>query len=931
MPNTIEPYTRDWKLSALLSSLTKQIQQSPDLQNILQVAVNEVRAFLLSDRVMVYKFHPNQSGQVIAESVDRQRLPSLLGLNFPADDIPTKHRELFVRSKVRSIVNVATGKIGQSVLSEGDVALNAEEIAYRQVDPCHQTYLTAMGVQSSVVVPIVHRDHLWGLLVAHHAEAREIPLEELQMLQMVVNHLAVAIAQAELLAQAQENAQREATINRIANLLHSLPTIELETALAETVSALNGVGGRLYLLPAVFKTAAEIAIDNSPLVTTGRLYRYGMQPIFSEKARFQCIEQYPTWQEHFATQAGQPWVIPDLYQMPELCNVQFAFRTTKIRSILAVPLQYRHQLLGYLTIFRPEVEIETLWAGWFDPDKRQIQPRLSFEVWKESKGGQLNQWTETDVELVQILGNQFATAIQQYAMHQQVQAFNSQLEAQVAERTAELQLAGEQQAVLLRVVTKIRESLDLEHIFKTTVTEVRQSLQVDRVIIFRLDPTSNFAAGQVIAEAVVPPFVATLGRVIHDHCFGEKYAAEYQQGKIYAIADIGSAELQDCHRELLTHLQVVANFLVPLRKGNELWGLLGVHSCTQPRTWSSADTQFLNQIAAQLDVALQQGELLAQTQQQARQLAQALDDLQQAQTNLIQTEKMSSLGQLVAGVAHEINNPVNFIYGNLAHVSSYAQDLLGLVELYQQHYPNPVQAICDRVEDIDLEFITEDLQKTLSSMRIGSDRIRQIVLSLRNFSRLDQAEMKPVNIHDGIDSTLLILQYRLKPKSDRPEIKIIKDYGNLPLVECYAGQLNQVFMNVLGNAIDALEDAHSNGHWAQPNGMGDTSDRSPSLPDSELPCSSPTIRIQTQMTDDQRVQIRFSDNGPGIPEAIRQRIFDPFFTTKPIGKGTGLGLSISHNIVVEKHRGIFKCESQPGQGTTFLVEVPAKQTIAIAN
>ncbi|UIE39730.1 GAF domain-containing sensor histidine kinase [Leptodesmis sichuanensis] len=925
MPNTIEPHTKDWKLSALLSGITEQIQRSLDLQNILQVAVNEVRAFLPSDRVMVYKFHPDESGQVIAESVDQQRLPSLLGLNFPADDIPTKHRELFVRSKVRSIVNVAARKIGQSAMPGAEITPDIEDITYRPLDACHQEYLTAMGVQSSVVVPIIHHERLWGLLVAHHSEPRTIPLEELQILQMVVDQFAVAIAQAELLAQAQDKAQRETTINRIADLLNSLSTIDLQTALEETVIALNGVGGRLYLLPTTFNAKVAVPGENQPL-PTGTLYICGTQPTLPEQMRFHCMEQYPIWQDHFATQSEPAWVIPDVYQVPELRNLQPGFKSTSIRGILAIPLQYREQLLGYLTVFRSEIEVERLWAGWFDPDERQVQPRLSFEVWKESKQGQLHLWTEADVELAQVLGRQFATAIQQYAMHQQVQAFNTQLEAQVAERTAELQLAGEQQAVLLRVVTKIRESLDLQHIFKTTVTEVRQSLQVDRVIVFRLDPGSNFDSGQVIAEAVVPPFVATLGRVIRDHCFGEKYAAEYQQGKIYAIANIDDAELQNCHRELLTHLQVVANLLVPLRKGNELWGLLGVHSCTQPRTWSSADTQFLTQIAAQLDVALQQGELLAQTQQQAKQLAQALDDLKHAHTHLVQTEKMSSLGQLVAGIAHEINNPVNFIYGNLAHVSSYAQDLLGLVELYQQHYPNPVQAICDRAEEIDLDFLTEDLQKTLSSMRIGADRIRQIVLSLRNFSRLDQAEMKPVDIHDGIDSTLLILQYRLKPKSDRPEITIIKDYGNLPLVECYAGQLNQVFMNVLGNAIEALEDAHSNGHWAQTNETGDKADRSHSLPDSELPCISPTIRIQTQMTDDQRVQIRFFDNGPGIPEAIRQRIFDPFFTTKPVGKGTGLGLSISYKIVVEKHGGMFKCESQPGQGTTFLVEVPAKQS-----
>ncbi len=324
--------------------------------------------------------------------------------------------------------------------------------------------------------------------------------------------------------------------------------------------------------------------------------------------------------------------------------------------------------------------------------------------------------------------------------------------------------------------------------------------------------------------------------------------------------------------------------------------------------------QFLTQIAAQLDVALQQAELLAQTQQQATQLAAALEDLKQAQTHLIQTEKMSSLGQLVAGIAHEINNPVNFIYGNLVHVSNYTQDLLGLVDLYQQHYPTPVQEIHDRAEDIALDFLTDDLHKTLSSMRIGADRIRQIVLSLRNFSRLDQAEMKPVDIHDGIDSTLLILQYRLKPKADRPAIEVIKDYGQLPLVECYAGQLNQVFMNVLGNAIEALEDAQATGYWTQ---------------DRDIP----TIRIQTRLTSDRRVQIRFSDNGPGIPEAVKLRIFDPFFTTKPVGRGTGLGLSISYKIVVERHGGIFQCESQPEQGTTFLVEVPVqpKATSAIAH
>lgn len=867
-----------------------------------------------SDRVMVYKFHPDQSGQVIAESVDLQRLPSLLGLNFPADDIPPQHRELFVRSKVRSIVNVAAGKLGQSFLPVATTS-EAEDIAYRPLDACHQEYLTAMGVHSSVVVPIIRHERLWGLLVVHHAEAREFPLEELQLLQMVVDQLTVAIAQAELLAQAQEKAQREAAINRIANLLHSLSTIALQAALEETVIALKGTGGRLYLLPTTLNAKVATCGENHP-IPTGTLYCDGTQPILLEHARFHCIEQYPIWQDHFLRQPEQPWVIPDLYQVTELFNLQATFKSTNIRGILAVPLRYRQQLLGYLTVFRSEIETETLWAGWFDPDQRQVQPRLSFEVWKESKQGQLHQWTETDVELVQVLGHQFATASQQYAMHQQLQAFNTQLESQVEERTAKLKLAGEQQAVLLQVVTKIRESLDLETIFQTTTQGACQLLQADRVAVYRFDANwggefvSNFEAANPAWDGKQKLDISVIW---NDTYLQETQGGRYRHNEMLVVHDVNQSGFAECHLEALAEFQIKAQLIAPIFVGRTLWGLLAVYQHSTPRTWTESEVSFLMQVAVQLGVAYQQAELLSQTQHQAKQLAAALDDLKQTQTHLIQTEKMSSLGQLVAGIAHEINNPVNFIYGNLAHVSHYAEDLLGLVKLYQQHYPNPVQEICDRAEDIDLQFLTQDLDKTLSSMKMGADRIRQIVLSLRNFSRLDQAEMKPVDIHDGIDSTLLILQYRLKPKSDRPGIEIIKDYGELPFVECYAGQLNQVFMNVLGNAIEALEEAHTTKHWAQTH-------------------ETPSIRIQTRMTSDRWVQIRFSDNGPGIPEAVRRRIFDPFFTTKPVGKGTGLGLSISYRIVVEKHGGIFTCESQPGQGTTFLIEVPAqpKTTPAIA-
>ena len=291
-----------------------------------------------------------------------------------------------------------------------------------------------------------------------------------------------------------------------------------------------------------------------------------------------------------------------------------------------------------------------------------------------------------------------------------------------------------------------------------------------------------------------------------------------------------------------------------------------------------------------------------QLNQRTIELEQTLQELQRTQSQMIQSEKMSGLGQLVAGVAHEINNPVNFIYGNLNHADEYIQELLELLQLYQQHYLKPHPDIRQKAENIDLEFLTDDLPKLLASMKVGADRIKAIVASLRNFSRMDEAEVKPVDIHDGIDSTLMILQHRLKARVSIPEIEVIKAYGKLPPIECYAGQLNQVFMNLITNAIDALEESFSAGRT-----------------------TAPTITIRTSLVNTQQVEIQIIDNGLGIPDHVKSRLFDPFFTTKPVGKGTGMGLSISYQIVTEKHQGTLQCISEPGQGSQFIVTIPVQQ------
>ena len=286
-------------------------------------------------------------------------------------------------------------------------------------------------------------------------------------------------------------------------------------------------------------------------------------------------------------------------------------------------------------------------------------------------------------------------------------------------------------------------------------------------------------------------------------------------------------------------------------------------------------------------------------------LATTLKELQYTQAQLIQKEKMSSLGQLVAGIAHEINNPVNFIHGNLEYTKDYLQDLLSLVELYQSEFPDPTEVIEEELENIELEFLQEDLPNILSSMQTGSERIREFVKSLRTFSRLDEADYKRVDIHERIESTLMIIQSRLKADPKRCEIEVIKNYGKLPLVECYAGQLNQVFLNLFVNAIDVLEEKIQKTN--------------------NTPFFVPQISISTKISTSERIAINIADNGLGMTKEVQEKIFNPFFTTKPVGQGTGLGLAVSYQIIVDRHHGELNCYSTPGEGTEFAIAIPVSQ------
>jgi len=497
------------------------------------------------------------------------------------------------------------------------------------------------------------------------------------------------------------------------------------------------------------------------------------------------------------------------------------------------------------------------------------------------------------------------------------------IETRLKESETRFRDLATQEELLNRLSNQIRQSLDLPTILQTAVCEVRNLFATDRAVIYEFDAHWH---GQVVLEDVAEPWLPSLGEAA-DNYFSIESLELYRNGRIKAINNVLEAGLDSNYLQFLQRLRVQANLIVPIMVCDQLWGLLIVHQCSHPRVWKEEEGNLLHRLAIQLGIAIQQSDLYTQSEQsalqahlqaqqlreseallkqQAQNLQQTFQELQSLQLQLVQGEKMSSLGQLVAGVAHEINNPVGFIHGNLSHVQTYAQDLLSLVELYQKHYPNPIVEIQEKAEEIDLPFLQQDLDKILASMKIGTDRIRQIVLSLRNFSRMDEADFKEVELHEGIDSTLMILQHRLKARSKCPAIEVIQDYAKLPLVECYPGQLNQVLMNILSNALDALEEANAK------RTVQDIQDN-PSQ-----------ITIRTGMIG-QWVEIAILDNGPGIPEKVRGRIFDPFFTTKPIGKGTGMGLSISYKIIVEKHGGKLECFSNPNQGTEFVIQIPIQQ------
>ncbi len=816
-----------------IAKTIEKIRQSLDLESIFRISTAELRLLLNADRVAIYRFNPDWSGEFVFESV-AEGWSSLI---YEQSQQP----ELLENVSECSVKDLAVPPVADTYLQDTEGGYFSRCEVYRVCNDiyntgfskCYIKVLESYQAKAYIIIAIYHSQKLWGLLAVYqNTESRDWQEDEIYLLTQVGIQLGVALQQAEFLQQTQAQA---AEISKAA---------ERQRALVNTVD----------------KIRRSLDIDTIFNTTTQEVRR------LLEVERVAIYRFYPDWSGEFVADSIIDGWTPVVKPQPvtERLFLQGTQAGKYARHEVFVPISQGEKLWGLLVAYQ------------------NSQPRY---------------WQDEEINLLAQVGVQLGVALQQAESLKQMQMQAEQL-AKAAERERK---ATQREKTLAATVEKIRQSLDLKTIFATSTKEVQRLLEVDRVTIYRFRPDWS---GEFVAESLAQNWssVEDIIPAIADDYLQKTQGGDFANGQTLVIKDIYKIDYSLSHFALLEPMVARAYMIVPIFQGEKLWGLLAAYQNTEPRDWQEDEVDLLVQIGTQLGVGVQQAELLEQTQRQKEEITQTLKELQQTQTQLIQSEKMAGLGQLVAGIAHEINNPISFIYGNITYVNEHSENLFKLLRLYQKNYPLPKAEIKKQATELDLDFIADDLPKILTSMEMGAERIKELVLSLRTFSRLDEAGMKPVNLHEGIESTLLILQHRLQPQTNYPAIEVVKKYGELPLISCYAAQINQVFMNIINNSIDAIEHSLTAGKIIE----------------------NPRICICTEVIEKNALLICIADNGCGIPENLRSRIFEPFFTTKKPGQGTGLGLSISYQIIVEKHGGKIKCVSEPGNGCEFWIEIPLK-------
>ncbi len=820
----------------LLSRITTEINRSLELAEILATTVAEVRDFLGTDRVKIYQFQPDGHGLVIAEALDRDRLPSLLDLHFPADDIPVYARELYLRTRIRTVVDLEKQTIDIVPLDR----YQTDAPSQRALDPCHVEYLRAMGVKSSIVVPIViestlskpdrrlsslppDRD-LWGLLVCHHREPRVVDRSDLALLQLVVDRLSISITQSRLLQQVREQAKQEAALNRIVSLLYATSTVELQAALDATIEIFQGVGGRLYLPQ---HRTADRPIQNSKQCAV--LYSSGTQPSPPDE---RYLEENLLWQKYLMSVCSQPleteqdsqprawsvewmratyalselpqtadidanvWAVADIYREPLFRALAPAFGGTNIRGVLIIPLQLGQESIGCLTIFRGDIEQELVWAGTCDPDRRQMAPRQSFEAWRQIKTGQAQPWIEADVRLAQALSERFAAAVKQHRLYEQVQILNTNLNQQIQIRTAELEHAktiGKQQRALASVLSTLQKAWDVETTIRTATQEVRQLLEIDRVAIYRFN--EDWGGGFIPDYESISPgwekIILATDSSWNDSYLQQTQGGRYQNHEVTVVDDIYTANLSHCHIEVLEYYSIRAFLVLPLFVGRQLWGLIGLYHHSHPRPWSDSEVSFVTQIGAHLGAALQQAELIEIAQRKANRLP-AIEEQQQTLAGMISKIRESlDLTRIFTATTQEVRQ---FL----------AADRVGIFRFDPDSNFNFGEFVCEDVNSVYPSALAQKIEDHCFGDRFAihynAGQIQAVAdiyhagLSQCHIDILERFDVRanlivPLRLKDSLWGLLCIHQCARPRQWQESEIDFVKQLANHIGVALYQAQL----------------------------------------------------------------------------------------------------------------------------------------------